>query len=295
MIGVALPTREALRTLRPGLVGEFAVRAEELGIDAVWAGDSLLARPLYDPFVTLATVAALTTEVRIGTGALLAPLRPAVPTAHAIATLDAFSGGRLILGVGRGFDLPETRKEFAAAEASFGDRSKRMLRTIETWRREWSEDGELQPKPAQAGGPPVWIAGYGPLAFRNVATHADGWLPYPPTPEEYVQGLARIRELAPDREIAAAMMITIAPDEASLAQYAMGFYGYPLELLSVVQACRHGDAAALAEVIGEYREAGAREFIVRLASIDRPLEALEWFGADVLPLISVDATIRASV
>jgi alkanesulfonate monooxygenase SsuD/methylene tetrahydromethanopterin reductase-like flavin-dependent oxidoreductase (luciferase family) len=75
-VGVVLPTREALRNRTPELLASFARAAEDHRFGSLWAGDSLLARPQFDPFTVLATAAAITTRPRLGTGVLLAPMRP---------------------------------------------------------------------------------------------------------------------------------------------------------------------------------------------------------------------------
>src|SRR5438105_2469360 len=154
-LGVILPTREAIRGQRPSVIVEVARVAEQSGFDAVWAGDSLLARPLIDPLTALAAVAVSTKRIRIGTAALLAPLRPPVPTAAALASLDQLSNGRLTVGVGRGFDVPETRREFAAAGVPFEERTKRFTEVFTLWRALWTSDAsseiDLQPKPLQPG------------------------------------------------------------------------------------------------------------------------------------------------
>src|SRR2546423_4531159 len=168
-LGLMLPTREAIRLRDASLISQVATAAERNGFDAVWAGDSLLARPLIDPFSALATAAAVTERVGIGTAALLAPMRPPVITAAALASLDQLSGGRLTVTVGRGFDLPETRAEYAAAGVPFEERTKRLEEVFSQWRTLWTSDEsseiDLRPKPVQPGGPPLWLAGYGPAAF----------------------------------------------------------------------------------------------------------------------------------
>jgi probable F420-dependent oxidoreductase len=139
----------------------------------------------WDPYVALAFVAA-TTSLEIGTGVSLIGEHDPIQLAHAIATLDALSGGRLVLGVGWGWN----REEFA----NHGRSPKVRARVVEEWvalmRAFWSEDvaaydGEfvhvtpsrMWPKPAQRPGPPVLLgAPAGERTFSRVARWADGWI-----------------------------------------------------------------------------------------------------------------------
>ena len=307
-VGVVLPTREALRAGTPALVARFGEAAEVAGLDSVWAGDSLLARPLFDPFTVLATVGARTERVLLGTGALLAPLRHPVLAAQALASLDQLSGGRLIVGVGRGLDLPETRREFAAAGVPFEERSRRLDEAVALWRALWAsgpdavvdhagdcgvlEHVEFQPRPLGQTPPPVWVAGFGPVAFRRTARLADGWLPYPPTAQQYREGWEAVTGQAaaagrdPD-QITPALMATVAigdpvSSQEMLERYVPTFYGYPLEIVSLLQACRAGPAATIVDWLREYWEAGARAFVIRLGSLDAPLRQLELLAGEVL-------------
>src|SRR5438270_14061147 len=115
-VGLLLPSREALLWAGSDLtfVIEAARRAEQAGYAAVWAGDSLLARPRGEPLTMLAGVAGATTRVQLGTAVLLPLLRHPLTLAHQLATLDRISRGRLIVGVGPGADLPGTHAELAA-------------------------------------------------------------------------------------------------------------------------------------------------------------------------------------
>ena len=89
-IGYLLPTREAIMQGRPETAPLLALaeRAESLGYDSVWVGDSLLARPRHDPLTLLAAVAARTRKPMIGTAVFLPALRNPVVLAHQLATLD---------------------------------------------------------------------------------------------------------------------------------------------------------------------------------------------------------------
>jgi alkanesulfonate monooxygenase SsuD/methylene tetrahydromethanopterin reductase-like flavin-dependent oxidoreductase (luciferase family) len=182
-VGITLPSRETAMTGRHdarGLV-EFAKAAQEAGFDSVWAGDSLLARTRAEPLSILAAVAAVTDRVALGTAALIAPLRHPLLAAAQAATVDQLCGGRLILGLGSGAPLPESRREFEAVGMPFAGRGARLDETVTLWRQTWGGHGEFADAlpAARSGGPPVWLAG-GDTAkvIERVSTTYDGWLPY---------------------------------------------------------------------------------------------------------------------
>jgi alkanesulfonate monooxygenase SsuD/methylene tetrahydromethanopterin reductase-like flavin-dependent oxidoreductase (luciferase family) len=99
-IGVNLNNREALIAPNYGVpeLLDLGVRAEQLGFDSVWVGDSLLSKPRYEPLPLLAALSQRTTSVRLGTACLVTTLRNPVQLAQSWATLDMLSGGRTILG-----------------------------------------------------------------------------------------------------------------------------------------------------------------------------------------------------
>ena len=125
-IGYLLPTREQIMEGRPDAAPllDLAARAEALGYDSVWVGDSLLARPRHDPLTLLAGVAGRVTRVALGTAVLLPALRNPVLLAHQVATLDQVSEGRFILGVG-----------IAARRAEHPRRVRRRRRAVRQARR----------------------------------------------------------------------------------------------------------------------------------------------------------------
>ena len=138
-IGYLLPTRE--RIMRgshdASTILNLASRAEDLGFDSVWSGDSLLARPRHDPITMLAAIAARTSAVELGTAVLLPALRNPVVLAHQFATLDQISQGRVILGVGIAADVPNIRAEFAAAGVPFEKRVGRMMEGLRLCQAFW--------------------------------------------------------------------------------------------------------------------------------------------------------------
>src|SRR5499427_1303859 len=170
-IGYLLPTRERVMEGRPetGSLLDLAARAESLGFDSVWVGDSLLSRPRHDPLTLLAAAASRTRKVMLGTAVFLPALRNPVVLAQQLATLDQISEGRLVLGVGIASDIPSIRAEFAAAGVPFEGRvgclmeGLRLCRALWTgapveWDGRWRvAAGVLRPTPYRPGGPPIWL------------------------------------------------------------------------------------------------------------------------------------------
>ena len=280
-IGLLLPSREALLWADSdlALLVDAARFAEEAGYDSVWAGDSLLARPRGEPVSLLSAVAGATARVRLGTAVLLPLLRHPVSLAHALATLDRLSRGRLIVGVGPGAELPGTHAELAAIGVPSHRRISAMLEAIARCRRLWrgeEPDIDLQPRPFREGGPPMWLAGNGPRMLRETGTNYDGWLPFSPTPDAYASGLHAVREAAEraDRDpdsVAKGVYLTVAVADSSqkaateLDAYMRAYYGVPAEVMAKAQACHAGTLESAAEWFAAYVAAGARHMVVRLA------------------------------
>jgi probable F420-dependent oxidoreductase len=140
-----------------------------------------------DPFVALAAAAAVTTRLRLGTAVCLVAQRDPIVLAKETATLDRLSGGRLVLGVGFGWN----REEMAAHGVDFRHRRElareKMLAVERLWRDERASfAGELVrieecwswPKPLQRPRPPVLLGGAaGPKLFAHIAEYGDGWMP----------------------------------------------------------------------------------------------------------------------
>ena len=139
-IGVLLPTREAVMSGRVETAPllRMAEQVEALGYDSVWVGDSLLARPRFEPLTLLAAVAARTTRIKLGTAVLLPALRHPLILAQLVATVDRIAEGRVLLGVGIAPDSPAVRREFEAAGVPFAQRVGRLVESIDICRRLWT-------------------------------------------------------------------------------------------------------------------------------------------------------------
>ena len=307
-VGFLLPSRDAIvvEDDDPRRLVALAERAEVLGFDSVWAGDSPVARPRADAVTLLAAVAARTRRVRLGTAVLLPALRHPVLLAHQLASLDALAGGRLIVGVGSGFAYPPTARQFAALGVPYDRRLARLEETVDAMRALWRaggaatsfagehvrfDDVAVRPRATGPDGPPIWMAGLGARAEERIGRLADGWLPYPPRPETYAEGLQRVTDAAKISRRprpTAALYATVAleregvPAQRRLRESVERYYDAPLEALAGIQALFAGDPETVSDAIGAYLDVGVEHVVLRMAD-DDPQAALEVLARDVLP------------
>lgn len=137
--------------------------AEEGGMSYTW----------YEPLSTLSYLAAVTSRARLMTNVYVAAYRSPLQTAKSFATLDALSGGRVILGVGAG----HLQAEFEALGVDFAARGRITNEAIDAIVVAWSARPAQEPAPVQSPRPPIWIGGSGAPALRRVAERGDGWIP----------------------------------------------------------------------------------------------------------------------
>ena len=304
-IGYLLPTRERVMEGRPQTAPllELAARAEGLGFNSVWVGDSLLARPRHDPLTLLAAVAARTRKVALGTAVFLPALRNPVVLAHQLATLDQISEGRLVLGAGIASDVPNIRAEFAAAGVPFEGRVGRMMEGLRLCRALWTgkpvdwqgrwpvQGGMLGPTPHRAGGPPIWMAGSVRPALERAARHFDGWFANEADLARWTGQWAEVQQILREagRDVSgfvAAIYMTLAIDENAnragqrIDAFLENYYGQPAAAMRKRQACFGGPAARAAEWLAGYAKAGVTDLIVRFTGDhERQLEAVSGLRA----------------
>ena len=306
-IGYLLPTRERVMEGRPETAPLLALaeRAEGLGYDSVWVGDSLLARPRHEPLSLLAAVAARTRRVTLGTAVFLPALRNPVVLAHQLATLDRIAEGRLVLGAGIASDTPSVRAEFAAVGVPF---EKRLGTTLEglrlcralwrgepvDWRGRWSvEKGVLGPTPHRPGGPPIWMAGSVGPALERAARHFDGWFANEADlarwTAQWQQVQAILTETGRDPAgFAAAQYVTLALDDSRaradqrIDRFLEAYYGQPAAIMRRRQATCGGPPAEAARFLQGFAAAGVKHLIVRFAGDhEQQIEAFAALRADM--------------
>jgi probable F420-dependent oxidoreductase len=154
-----------------------------------------------DPFIWLTYAAAITERIKLATGVTVLPLRNPVVTAKQIATLDALSGGRVILGVGVGW----LGEEFEALGVPFKDRGRRHDDYLQAMKALWTQDkaaisngfvdfrGAIS-RPRPASSVPVVVSGHSAAAARRVARVGDGWFPGVATAGDLADLYAVVRE-----------------------------------------------------------------------------------------------------
>jgi alkanesulfonate monooxygenase SsuD/methylene tetrahydromethanopterin reductase-like flavin-dependent oxidoreductase (luciferase family) len=289
-IGYLLPTREAIMEGHPQAAPllRLAERAEALGYDSVWVGDSLLARPRHEPITLLAGAAGRTKRVKLGTAVLLPMLRNPVLLAHQVATLDQISEGRVILGVGIATDVPNVRAEFRAAGVPFEKRVGTLMEGLRLCKALWSgkpvdwngrwqvEQGVLGPTPHQADGPPIWGGGSAPAALERAGKHFNGWFPTGPDAKRWGEQWRQVRAIAQAAgrktgEVVAAVYLTLAVDddaakaELKVNEFLSAYYGQRPDVLRKRQACFSGSAEGAVEWINGYIREGASHVVLRFA------------------------------
>jgi probable F420-dependent oxidoreductase len=163
-----------------------------------------LEEPWPEPLTVLAAMAGASTRVRLGTGVLITPLRPAVLLAKTLATLDVLSRGRLEVGVGTGWQA----EEYQAEGLDFAQRWRLFEDGLRACKVLWRDapaafespsvafrDIWCLPRPVQPGGPPLWFGvALGPGNLKRIAELGAGWMPMDSRPEALRAGIAKLRE-----------------------------------------------------------------------------------------------------
>jgi probable F420-dependent oxidoreductase len=216
-------------------VAALAQRAEALGFDAFWVPEHTATpvqiapktttfrlhlepdgtpQPLYrsgtfaDPLITLARASAVTQTIKLGTGVCLVPEHHPLLLAKQVATLDNFSGGRFLFGIGAGWLNEETEIMGGDFAHRWAQTREAILAMKELWIKDAAEfHGKYYdfppvisfPKPVQQPHPPIYIGAFGMgHVFRRVVSYGNAWMPWMFTPEQIGQGRAILNDLARD-------------------------------------------------------------------------------------------------
>lgn len=238
----------------------------------------------YDPVATLGWLAGITERVRLLSQVYVLPYRSPLQTAKSFATLDALSGGRVVLGVGAG----HVEAEFGALGVDFAERGRLTDAAILAVRRlfadEWGggdgDAGDLgqKPRPAQRGGPPIWVGGSTAPARRRAALLGDGWLPQGP-PKIGME--AAVSEILAAREAAGRALEPFAMGD--MAVFYVGLPSWETGRYSLA-----GPPERIAEHLAGRAGFGVTHVQVRLRSRDASEleDQIAAFAETVVPLVA---------
>lgn len=206
-------------------VGAMARTAEALGFESFWCAehpfipvhttsrfpgtaDGVIPEAyshFIDPFVALARASGTTSRIKLATGIVLVPERHPLLLAKEVSTLDLFSGGRFLFGIGAGWLREETQLMGGDFDHRWGQTRESILAMKELWTKPEAEfHGKFydfppvrsNPKPAQKPHPPVLLGGDAPRVLERVVAWGDGWLPNRVTPVELREKRATLDRLA---------------------------------------------------------------------------------------------------
>ncbi|HEX6079464.1 MAG TPA: LLM class flavin-dependent oxidoreductase [Methylomirabilota bacterium] len=311
-VGILIPTRGVVMesARRPPLAACWAMaqHADRAGYDAVWVGDSVVAKPRLDAVTTLAYLAGITERVRLGTAVLLPALRHPVVLAQQLANVDQISRGRLLLGLGVGWSLPSAEREWAACGADHKRRVQRLEEHVEIWRKLWAGDPvthrgadvdlrehTIGPLPWRAEGPPVLITAGNrgeliPAQFERFGRLGDGII----TTYVHVEEISLIRERAAEalvrhgrgrRDFPLCVYTTVRLDDdvrtaqRATSEFLATYYGGGVHERGAMGL---GPAPVVTELLGRYAAAGVTDLCIRFIGGDQQAQ-LERFSAEVLP------------
>jgi alkanesulfonate monooxygenase SsuD/methylene tetrahydromethanopterin reductase-like flavin-dependent oxidoreductase (luciferase family) len=310
-LGVLLPHRAVVlqSTRRPPLEECWIVArmCDEAGLD-VWVGDSIVAKPRVEPLTTLAYCAAITKRARLGTAILLPALRQPTVLAHMLASIDQISTGRLVLGLGAGWALPEIVREWEACGRSHKRRGKDLEEHVIVWRKLWSgepvtyngtdfklTEHTIGPLPWTEAGPPILITAGNrgdiiPAQIDRVGRLGDGVITTYLTEDD----CRKLRELCeasfekhrrPRPGFPMCVYTTVriedetATAEAVTADFLRKYYGGGVNFRGLMGM---GSPASVVATLKRYEAAGVTDLCIRFAGTDQ-VSQLERFIEDVAP------------
>lgn len=233
---------------------DLARAVEERGFENFWVGEhthiptsritpylggSPLPKPYYhvaDPFLSLMAAAGATSRIKLGTGIALVPQHDPITVAKTVATLDYLSNGRVVLGVGAGWNQDECENHGVA----YSRRGKALRERCEAMKVIWRDeeaiyDGEFanfksiisNPKPFQSGGPPIVIGGARPKTLDRMVRYADGWIPIDVLVDALPQMIKALKQKSEDEgrdpaSISMSVFAFNAKDDDLIKRYADG-------------------------------------------------------------------------
>ncbi len=305
-ISLGLPTHRVdlgSEFVSAAAITELARAAEAGGFDAVYVTEHPFpdARWLetgghhaLDPFVALSFAAAVTERLRLQTNLVVLAYRNPFLAAKSIASLDALSGGRTIIGIGAGY----LEGEFRALGVDPARRNELTDEAIRAMTAAWAGEeiryegagftaggNVMLPRPAQTPRPPLWIGGNSRRAMRRVAELADGWIPMPTTGMSESAVSSRLKTASIDStEVLADRIAELRQMFADAGRVGVPTVAFTPPSLLMTRSSGPVSAAQLLDEAGQLAAAGVSQLTLSFPSKTRRdlLVAMEQFAAEVI-------------
>jgi probable F420-dependent oxidoreductase len=242
-------------------LAELSILAEELGYGGVWLPDHILLPGghvdelggVFEPLISLAYIAGVTSRIKLGTSVLVAPLRNPFVLARQVATLASVCGDRFQLGVGVGWNQTEFREVGANFERR-GKATDEAIRLVNHMLEDGHgpyEDGQIRFAegvfaPILGRRVPIHVGGVSRPAYRRAAQLGDGWQGLEPDPQDFVESVKAIRSLT-DRPMVMGTRARWSGESSGLE-----------EMVAHVDGLREVGADYLAIWFGEWERCGER-------------------------------------
>jgi alkanesulfonate monooxygenase SsuD/methylene tetrahydromethanopterin reductase-like flavin-dependent oxidoreductase (luciferase family) len=277
-VGVGLPG--TIPGAPPESIVEWARRADEGPFSSIGVLDRVR-YDNHDPFTMLAAAAAVTMRVRLVTMVVIGPLRSTAILAKEAASVDAMSGGRLVLGLSIG----ARHEDFDAAGVDHRDRGERFTRQVVELRSLW-EEGVVGPRPGRAGGPELLTGGLSGEAFARMARYADGYVHGGGPPRAFAGAASKALAAWNDQgragrpKLAGQGYFALGQEAIDRgADYLRDYYAFTGPFAEKIAAANLTSPQAIVEFVRGYEEAGCDDLILfptvaDLAQLDRFAEVL---------------------
>ena len=282
-IGVGLPS--GIAGVNSQLILQWARRADEGPFSSLGVIDRL-AYDNFEPLTTLAAVAAITRRVKLATTIVIGPLRNDALLAKAAATVDAFSQGRLVLGLAVG----ARHEDYEEAGIDYRSRGKRLTEQLIALRSLW-EDSAIGPKTARQRGPDLLIGGLSDRGYARMARYADGYVHGGGPPRAFARGADKARAAWRDMErpgrpqIWAQAYFALGDDAEIEAgrRYMREYYSFAGPVAERIASWVLTTPQEIAQFIRGYEEAGCDELVLfptiaHISQIERLIDALSGLG-----------------
>ncbi len=259
-VGIGLPA--TIPGTAGDLIIEWARRADAGPFSSLGVLDRLV-YDCYEPMTALAVAAGVTHRVRLATTIIIAPLRNTALLAKQAASLDALSGGRLVLGVAVG----AREDDYAVAGVEMKTRGQRLSEQLAALRSYW-EEGTVGPRPVRSGGPEVLVGGFSDITYARVARYADGYVHGGGPPKAFARAAHRVLAAWADAgrpgrpQLWGQGYFALGEGAEAGADYLRDYYAFTGPFAEKIAAGLLTTPQAIAQYIRGYEEEGCDELIL---------------------------------